>query len=161
MFNPADDRFMPCKIAQLSPKQIAWRSLGIPWLTRNPIDKREQKKTLVIEVLIGFFGFAIGWFAWSIGISSFTLRHLGSTFDLLAQVLFSTLIYYVFWYLFLDRVRRYRFHKFASISLQRGYCPSCGYTLKDLNLETDGCILCPECNAAWKKIRIGTNLNDG
>lgn len=109
-------------------------------------------------MMIGFIGFAIGWFAWDISISSLTLKYLGSAFDLLAQVIFSTFIYYVFWYLLLDRVRRYRFHRIASISLQRGCCPSCGYTLKGLNLEADGCILCPECNAAWKKIRIGTIL---
>ena len=106
-------------------------------------------------MLIGFVGFAIGWFAWGMGISSFTLRYLGSAVDLLAQVLFSTLIYYVLWYLFLGWIRRYRFHRTASIYLQRGCCPSCGYTLKGLNPEADSCVLCPECNAAWKKDRLG------
>lgn len=160
-FTPADDRSIPCKIAPLSAKQIGWRSLGIPWLTRDPIDKKEQKKTLALEVIIGFIGFTIGWFAWGVGISSFTLQYLDSTFDLLAQVVFSTIVYYAVWYMFLDKVRRYRFHRIVYISLQRGCCPSCGYTLKGLNLESDGCILCPECNAAWKEERIGIILKNG
>jgi hypothetical protein len=160
MPTPIDDRSVPCKVAQMSARQIWWRSLGIPSFARDPIVKKEQKKTLVLEVLIGFIGFAIGWFAWGIGISSFTLRHLGSAFDLLAQMVFSTLIYYVFWYLFLNWIRSYRFHKIASIYLQRGCCPSCGYILKGLNPETDSCVLCPECNAAWKNERLGISEGD-
>ncbi|MEM1071826.1 MAG: hypothetical protein AAGB48_03840 [Planctomycetota bacterium] len=29
-------------------------------------------------------------------------------------------------------------------------CMSCGYGLRDLSPEPDGCIVCPECGAAWK-----------
>ncbi|PCI07228.1 hypothetical protein COB72_10630 [bacterium] len=155
MPTPTDHRSNPCKVAQLSARQIGWRALGIPFLARDPVVKKEQPKTLLLEVIIGFVGFAIGWFAWSLGISSFTTRYLGSAFDFVAQLLFATVIYYVLWYVFLGWVRSRRFRRTVSIYLQRGCCPSCGYTLKDLNPESDDCVLCPECNAAWRQDTIG------
>ncbi|MBX3359020.1 MAG: hypothetical protein KF745_11410 [Phycisphaeraceae bacterium] len=33
--------------------------------------------------------------------------------------------------------------------IRRGQCPSCGYTIKGLKAEDDGCVVCPECNGAW------------
>ncbi len=30
-----------------------------------------------------------------------------------------------------------------------GHCPSCGYDLTELPREDDGCVVCPECGAAW------------
>lgn len=35
-----------------------------------------------------------------------------------------------------------------------GICPSCGYDLLGLELAADGCVECPECNAAWRATRI-------
>jgi hypothetical protein len=29
-------------------------------------------------------------------------------------------------------------------------CPSCGYALKDLPPDSDGCTVCPECGSAWR-----------
>ncbi len=31
-----------------------------------------------------------------------------------------------------------------------GHCPSCGYMLKDLPIDRDGCATCPECGSAWR-----------
>lgn len=33
--------------------------------------------------------------------------------------------------------------------LRAGLCPSCGYTIEDLQPEHDQCVVCPECGAAW------------
>ena len=30
------------------------------------------------------------------------------------------------------------------------YCPSCCFTLKEVQAESDGCTVCPECGAAWQ-----------
>lgn len=32
-----------------------------------------------------------------------------------------------------------------------GVCASCAYRLDDLPVEPDGCVVCPECGAAWKR----------
>lgn len=32
-----------------------------------------------------------------------------------------------------------------------GICAACGYRLDDLPVEDDGCVVCPECGAAWKR----------
>ena len=31
-----------------------------------------------------------------------------------------------------------------------GCCASCGYSLKGIHADADGCTVCPECGAAWK-----------
>lgn len=32
-----------------------------------------------------------------------------------------------------------------------GYCAQCGYELKGLPKADDGCTVCPECGAAWRR----------
>lgn len=32
-----------------------------------------------------------------------------------------------------------------------GRCPCCGYELSQLSIEPDGCVVCPECGAAWRR----------
>lgn len=32
-----------------------------------------------------------------------------------------------------------------------GICPGCGYSLAELEPETDGCRVCPECGGAWRR----------
>jgi ferredoxin-like protein FixX len=38
--------------------------------------------------------------------------------------------------------------------LARGVCPSCLYRLSGLRTEADGCLVCPECGAAWRRDRV-------
>lgn len=38
------------------------------------------------------------------------------------------------------------------------YCVACGYHLEGVSAEGDGCIVCPECGAAW---RLGGNERGG
>ena len=33
---------------------------------------------------------------------------------------------------------------------QRGYCPNCGYIIRDTPAESDGCTPCSECGHAWR-----------
>jgi len=35
--------------------------------------------------------------------------------------------------------------------LRSEYCPSCGYSLAEVPPEPDGCSVCPECGAAWRR----------
>lgn len=51
-------------------------------------------------------------------------------------------------------VRRRSGPSFAATAVSMGVCGSCGYTLEELPTEGDGCVVCPECGAAWKRFRI-------
>ncbi len=48
------------------------------------------------------------------------------------------------------RVRRARRGERVAREIQReGLCASCGYNLCGSDVESDGCVVCPECGAAW------------
>jgi hypothetical protein len=34
--------------------------------------------------------------------------------------------------------------------IRRGYCPACCYRIGQVPSQGDGCVICPECGAAWK-----------
>ncbi|MBX3407968.1 MAG: hypothetical protein KF869_14520 [Phycisphaeraceae bacterium] len=40
--------------------------------------------------------------------------------------------------------------------LRIGRCPQCAYLLQGLMPEQNGCIICPECGAAWRKDSVGS-----
>jgi hypothetical protein len=42
----------------------------------------------------------------------------------------------------------------ASTMVSFGVCGSCGYTLQGLTPDPDGCLVCPECGAAWLEYRL-------
>jgi hypothetical protein len=35
--------------------------------------------------------------------------------------------------------------------LEHGWCGACGYPLQGLPVGNDGCVVCPECGAAWRR----------
>lgn len=35
-------------------------------------------------------------------------------------------------------------------AVKLGHCPSCGYLLKSLPIDADGCSTCPECGCGWR-----------
>lgn len=37
-----------------------------------------------------------------------------------------------------------------TILLREGRCVSCLHSLEGLSVESDGCVVCPECGAAWR-----------
>ena len=44
--------------------------------------------------------------------------------------------------------------RMADASLLRaGRCAACGFSLRDLEVHEDGCVVCPECAAAWNRDR--------
>lgn len=46
----------------------------------------------------------------------------------------------------------------AAALLRRGLCASCLYSLADLEPAHDGCLVCPECGAAWARTRVIESL---
>lgn len=40
--------------------------------------------------------------------------------------------------------------------LRIGRCPQCAYAIQGLTPQADGCVICPECAAAWRKDSVGS-----
>jgi len=161
MFKPTDDRSKPCKIADLSAKQIIWRALGLPSVTPNPVLKAEEKRTAGIEITVTVVGGLIGWALWSVLITRYTRPRFGILIDFVALSTCCVVVGMIFWYFLLNRIRRERFPHIAEIYLSAGKCAACAYKLAGLKPEQDGCVVCPECSAAWNATRIGlTNRPD-
>ncbi len=43
--------------------------------------------------------------------------------------------------------------RFTQQIIVAGHCASCGFALAGLVTEDDGCVVCPECGAAWRSQR--------
>lgn len=54
------------------------------------------------------------------------------------------------------RIRKHAPRAIALAFLEACLCPSCGYELRGLPTEEDGCTVCPECGAAWRVPGSGT-----
>jgi len=159
--HPTDDRSKPCKIADLSTDQVAWRALGLHSITPNPVLKAEKKRTAGIEILVTVVGGLIGWALWSVLITQYTRPKFGILIDFVALSTSCVGVGMILWYSLLNRIRRERFPKIAEIYLSEGKCAACAYKLDGLKSEQDGCVVCPECNAAWNADRLGcTNRPD-
>lgn len=44
----------------------------------------------------------------------------------------------------------------ADLFLREGRCAGCAYVLQGIAPAEDGCVVCPECGAAWSRSRIGS-----
>ena len=154
MPTPRDDRQQPCRVARLTNRQLAWRALGIKSFTKDEVIKQEQQATINTEVVIALIGGVLGWGVGSLlaftllGLKNTLLGHLLIPFC--ASIVVSTLL----WFCTLGWVRLRKFERIAQIHLDHGTCPSCAYLLDDLTPQDDGCVVCPECNAAWRQSRI-------
>ncbi len=51
-------------------------------------------------------------------------------------------------------VRRQVARQVAATAVAEGICGGCAYTLEGVPVEPDGCLVCPECGAAWRRERI-------
>jgi len=51
----------------------------------------------------------------------------------------------------MDKLYGWRSSKHARQAMLRaGLCPSCAYQIYEIPPDPDGCIICPECGAAWR-----------
>lgn len=69
-----------------------------------------------------------------------TVLFFGLAFGL--PLLFAASVYLVSGTFWMPRV--------ASAYLMSGICPVCHYSLAEIESDSDGCTICPECGAAWK-----------
>ena len=153
---PQDDRGVPCTIAQLSCAQIGWRALGLKSVTKDAVIKGEQGVTERRETLVAMIGGFVGYIFWDFTIGTYTKPFLGTWLDFTLNIVFSITVAMILWYSMLGWIRKGRFERISEIYLAHGFCASCGYLLDDLSEESDGCLVCPECNAAWQSSRVKT-----
>lgn len=52
--------------------------------------------------------------------------------------------------------RRTMGHSLAATAVAQGFCGQCCYSLEGKPPEHDGCVVCPECGAAWRATRLTT-----
>lgn len=52
------------------------------------------------------------------------------------------------------RVLPKRYLRSAPSLVAEGFCGQCGYSLRELPLQSDGCVVCSECGAAWNQQRV-------
>jgi hypothetical protein len=76
-----------------------------------------------------------------------------SGFSLWLPPLFASWAALVWWTLF-DCIGRSLASTTVEALLQAGRCASCGYLIDSLGPSPDGCVVCPECGAAWKSARV-------
>jgi len=154
-----DDRGEPCAVAPLSQGQKTLRAFGIVGALPDDGARAEYGLNQWRENVVWLSGAAVG-----LVLAIFVLLpFLGARFAVLQSVVFKMLIPSVtaiafgtaVWWVFIGRMRRSIAPRIASVYLRSGQCASCGYALESLEPEADGCVLCPECNAAWRQERIG------
>lgn len=58
------------------------------------------------------------------------------------------------------RIARGKWNRIRELALSARACPACGYALEGLTPETDGCVVCPECGAAWRPDSLGDRDRD-
>lgn len=135
-------------------RQLAWRSVGIKKLTKDQLIRQEQQATINTEIVIALLGGLIGWILWTAAILPFTPLKSTLLGNFILPTITSIVVSTAIWFITLNAVRRSKFHKISSIHLEQGQCAACAYRLDGLTPEADGCVVCPECNAAWKHNRI-------
>lgn len=52
------------------------------------------------------------------------------------------------------RILPKRYLRSATSLVAEGFCGQCGYSLRELPLQSDGCVVCSECGAAWNQQRV-------
>jgi len=154
MNKPHDDRGRSCSIPKLSVSQLGWRTLGLKSITKDAVTQQEQAVTEKRETIVALFGGFIGYWLYGWILNQYVQQYVGSAIDFVIHIVFAICFAMIVWYVFLGWIRKGRFSRIAEIYLSQGFCGSCGYLLDDLECESDGCVICPECNAAWKSERI-------
>jgi hypothetical protein len=101
---------------------------------------RPPRTKLALWLVIGSFVVAGVFLVFTLGPYTGTLRLLGSAIGIPGVI-----------WVFLQ-TRRHNAPRVAREYVARGLCGSCAYRVTDLPPEPDGCVVCPECGAAWRVV---------
>ncbi|MBL4591421.1 MAG: hypothetical protein JKY96_05625 [Phycisphaerales bacterium] len=151
-----DDRGDPYEIAKLSPAQYEELAPKLNRTTANLFFNVERVLSDHRGAGVVLVGGIAGYLLWHLMISPYSVPVVGSIIDGLLSTLFAIFLALGLLHLLYGWVLRGRYGLVETVFLEHGYCVSCGYSLVDLAKESDGCVVCPECNAAWSHDRIGS-----
>jgi hypothetical protein len=146
-----DDRGRPCALAELSPRQVGVRALGMPAL-HDADTRRELAVTDRMELAVALAGGLAGAIAWQL--MRMLVPVLGVPGLCGGFVIIPTAAAALAWRLSLGAIRRRRAGPLVAGYLASARCGACGYALAGLPPAADGCVVCPECSAAWRAERI-------
>lgn len=153
--SPLDDRgipYEPVVLAELAlradsqaDRESARRLQGQLKRARNEISPRWTSRRILATMPIAVFIalVCIPTFLWLFGGSRGSVLLALSALAVLAHKWFERRL----------KVERLR-HGVGSTIVAHGFCARCAYSLKGLDAQPDGVIVCPECGAAWIAARI-------
>jgi hypothetical protein len=56
------------------------------------------------------------------------------------------------WLIFRQVAKQSKIPFAIRVCVKNGICSACGYNIKGLEPQDDGCTVCPECGAAWRLV---------
>jgi len=152
-----DDRGQPCGLAELTPRQLRVRAFGTSKKSADPISRDEARLTVFIETGGTIIGLAVGLLLWDRLVSKMLAGWFTPWSNVIGPSVMAMVFGLVFWRVSLTLARRRRWPKVSALFLAQGKCAGCGYGLYGLEpMSDDGCVVCPECGAAWRGDRIGS-----
>lgn len=154
---PTDDRGNPCAIAGVSGRQLGLRWVNAQKLAGDDDSVREYQITSRVEDAAAIGAGIIGWIVWQAVLDPVLKPHVIAPVRVGLILLAAFASALVAWLIAMRWARRRRFAQISEIYLGTGRCASCKYALTDLSPSDDGCVVCPECAAAWRSGRIGAD----
>lgn len=70
--------------------------------------------------------------------------------DLVVMAALGSIMFVPMWLVFRQAAKQSKIPFAIIVCVRNSICPACGYNLKGLEPQDDGCTVCPECGAAWR-----------
>ncbi len=154
---PVDDRDRICDFAKLSAQQEDWRALGLGRRTCDAQDGADSNETVNLKpwkYIVN--GFVVAFIVLLL-LGPMIINSLGFWAFVAGWVIIPVAFVTIAWMLMMGKTPEQTGNMLIELGLSFGHCGSCGSDLSDLPIEEDGCVVCPDCQAAWKADRIGTD----
>lgn len=135
-FDVEDDRGVRRRL--LTPRELHAHAPARGWLRREAMARERAIVTA-------------GWVVWGVWVAVFVLRlmvEFGPGLERAFWIVTTVQLPGLLWaFLLLGRLRA---RAFVNAWVAARACAACGYVYGEIRAEADGCVVCPECGAAWR-----------
>lgn len=107
--------------------------------------RAESRRSTPLRAVVMVTLIVVVWAAWAVVV---TVAPSFRSVPIFWIVVVVSVVGFRFW------ARRAAAGNLARTAVAEGVCGACAYSLQDLATEPDGCLVCPECGAAWRAERI-------